>query len=175
MTRLRRVLVLLLAFLISFLLQLIVLPRVLILYAVPNFFLCLTVSSGLIFGSPIGLCIGFFSGLFLDLLGNGTPGYYLLIYCWIGYLDGLLSAKVEAEMVPMLFLFFIANEIVFHLYCFVFSFVPGKSYAFFDYLTSVFLPETILTVVVFLIVHGILVFVSKRFDLKIRKGEVKVV
>ena len=69
----------------------------------------------------------------------------------------------------------LVNMIAFHLYVFVFAFLIGKHFSFLPYLKTVFLPEFILTVLGFLLIYGILLFFSKRWDLKVNKGDVKIV
>lgn len=175
MTGLKRLLVILIAGSICFLLQMMVLPRVDFLIALPNFLLILVMSSGFLFGKAYGLFVGFLCGLLTDVLGTGTPGFHALIMMLLGYADGLLSEKMESEIIPVLFLILLANELLYHVYLFVFSFLVGSRFSLFPYLTEVLVPEVLLTLLVFLPMYGLLLFVSKRWELKINKGEVKVV
>ena len=175
MTGLKRLLVILISGSLCFLLQLLVLPRVDFLIALPNLILILGMSTGFLFGKAYGLFVGFVSGLILDVIGTGTPGFQALILMRLGYADGFLSEKMESEIIPVLFLILLANELVFHVYLYVFSFLVGGRFSLFPYLTEVFVPEILLTLLVFLPIYGLLLFVSKRWELRINKGEVKVV
>ena len=175
MTKLRRFIVLLLLTALAYLFQMVLFPLIPNLLCVPNFMLIVTVTSGLLFGRGTGIIMGVIAGLLSDLFGSGLPGFYILIYAWIGYLNGLLSTKVESEIIPALILFFTGNEILLHLYSFALSFLLRRSYDFGAYFTRVFLPELLLSLVLFLIIYGILVFIIRRFDLKLQKGEVTIV
>ena len=72
-------------------------------------------------------------------------------------------------------LILLGNEILFHLYVFVLAFLIRKHFSFGSYVTDVFLPELFLTMIAFLLVYGVLIFLARRFDLKVNKGEVKIV
>lgn len=175
MTGIKRFLVIFVSLVLSWLLQMVVLPGIPNLIAVPNLFLAETMSIGFIFGKSAGLAAGVASGLCLDILGSGVPGFYTLILALLGYGDGYLSEKVESELIFLLILLLIVNELLFHLYVFVFAFLIGRHFSFLPYLRESFLPELLLTSVGFIILYGILIFLSKRWDLKVNKGEVKVV
>ena len=111
MTGLKRLLVILISGSLCFLLQLLVLPRVDFLIALPNLILILVMSTGFLFGKAYGLFVGFVSGLILDVIGTGTPGFQALILMLLGYADGFLSEKMESEIIPVLFLILLANEL----------------------------------------------------------------
>jgi hypothetical protein len=57
----------------------------------------------------------------------------------------------------------------------VFAFLIRKHFSFGSYVTGVFLPELFLTMIAFLLVYGVLIFLARRFDLKVNKGEVRIV
>ena len=175
MNNVKRFLVIIITIPLSYVLQMLVLPRIPHLVAVPNLLLASVISLGFLYGRTVGLVSGVISGLLLDLVGGGTPGFYTLIFSLLGYSDGYLSEKMESEIVLILIALLLVNMIVFHLYVFVFAFLIGKHFSFLPYLKTVFLPEFILTVLGFLLIYGILLFFSKRWDLKVNKGDVKIV
>ena len=175
MIRLKRFLVILITIPLCFVLQNIVLPLIPNLIAVPNLILCEVLTFGFLYGKAYGLACGVVSGLLLDVLGTGTPGFYTLILSCLGYGDGFISEKIESEWIPVLYGLLTINEILFHLYVFIFAFLIRKTFSFGSYVRRVFLPELLLTMVAFLLLYGILIFLSKRWDLKVNKGEVKVV
>ncbi len=175
MTGLKRFIVILIAFVICGVLQLIVLRDVPVLNAVPNLMLILVMACGFLYGKGTGLFVGTAAGLLMDLLGSGTPGFYTLILALLGYGDGFLSEKMESEMILVLYLLFTANALLFHAYVFVFAFLIGRHFRFLPYVTGAVLPEYLLSLICFLPVYGALIFISKRWDLKVNKGEVKVV
>lgn len=175
MVRVKRFFVILISLAVCYLLQMIVFPSVPFLIAVPNMMLIEVVSAGFLYGKAVGLAVGAVSGLLLDILGSGIPGFYTLILSWLGYADGFLSEKMESELIFVLFLLMIVNEVLYHTYVFALAFMIHRSFSFGPYLKEVFFPEVLLTLVCFLVVYGFLIFISKRWDLKVNKGEVRVV
>ena len=175
MNTLKRCLIMLLTIPICVVLQMLVLPLIPHLIAVPNLILIEVMTFGFLFGKTLGLVAGVVSGLVLDLIGSGTPGFYTMILSLLGYADGFLSEKMESDLIPILYGILLGNEILFHLYVFVLAFLIRKHFSFKSYLTGVFLPELFLTMIAFLLVYGVLIFLARRFDLKVNKGEVKIV
>ncbi|MBR6322292.1 MAG: rod shape-determining protein MreD [Lachnospiraceae bacterium] len=175
MTRLKRLLVIMISVIVMSGLQMMVLPRVEFLTALPNLLLIVVMASGFLFGKAYGLFVGALTGLLIDVVGTGTPGFHTLILMWIGYGDGFLSEKMESEIIPVLYLILLVNEVIYHVYIFVFGFFVGTRFRLLPYLKETVIPEVLLTLLVFLPIYGLLLFVSKRWDLKINKGEVKVV
>ena len=175
MTGIKRLLVILIAGTLCFILQMMVLPRIDFLQALPNLLLIIVMAAGFLFGKAYGLFVGALSGLLIDTLSTGVPGFHTLILMWIGFGGGFLSEKMESEIIPVLYLIILANEILYHAYIFAFGFLTGVRFSFLPYLTETVIPEILLTLLVFLPIYGLLLFVSKKWDLKINKGEVKVV
>lgn len=175
MNGLKRFLVILVSVAAAFLFQNILLPRVPNLTAVPNLLLITVLSAGFLFGKSRGLAAGVACGLLLDILGNGIPGFYTLILSLLGYGDGFLSEHMESELIPVLYVLLLVNELLYHAYVFIFAFLIRRSFALWPYITGVFIPELLLTMVCFLLVYGLLIFAARKWDLKVNKGEVKVV
>ena len=173
--KIKRFLIVFITLSMSFVLQMILLPKIPHLLAYPNLMLASVVSFGFLYGRGIGLATGAVSGLLIDILGSGTPGFFVLIFSVLGYLDGYLSEKMESEIIVILFLLLGANEIVLHGYVFVFAFLIRKHFSFLPYITEAFLPELFLTMIAFLLIYGILLFFSKRWDLKVNKGDVRII
>ncbi|MBQ6036705.1 MAG: rod shape-determining protein MreD, partial [Lachnospiraceae bacterium] len=142
---------------------------------VPNMLLCAAISIGFLYGRTVGLASGIVCGLLWDILGMGIPGFYTLLFAWLGYLNGLISEKLESEIIVVLFLFLAVNEAVFHAYVFGLGYLFNKRFAFSAYVTEVFLPELVLSLIAFIVIHGVLLFISRKWDLRINKGEVVVV
>ena len=173
--KVKRLVIILITMTISYVLQMVALPAIPHLIAVPNLMLASVVSFGFLYGKAVGLATGVASGLLLDVLGSGTPGYFVLIFSVLGFLNGFLSEKMESEIILILFLIMTLNEIAYHAYIFVFSFIIGKSFSLVPYLTEGVLPELFMTLISFLLIYGVLLFFSKRWELKVNKGDVRIV
>ena len=175
MVHVKRFLVIFISLVLSYVLQMLVLPKIPYLITVPNLLLAETLSIGFLYGRGLGLLTGVISGLLLDIMGIGVPGFYTLILAWLGFLDGLLSEKMESELIFALFLLLLLNEAVYHGYILLLGFLVNVRFSFIPYIKEVFAPEVLLTMVCFLFSYGILIFVSKRWNLRVNRGEVKVV
>ena len=175
MIRLKRFLVTALSLTFCYIMQMVVLPRIPYLIAVPNLLLIEVLSVGFLFGKAYGLAVGVVCGFLMDILGTGTWGFYTLIFAWLGYGNGVLSEKMELELLYVLFLLLILNEGLYHVYVFVFAFLLRRSFSLPVYIRQVVLPEYLLTAVCFIVIYGILIYLSRRWDLKVNKGAVKVV
>ena len=175
MTGLKRFLVSFVSLMLCFFLQLVILPGIPGVRTVPNLLLVETVSLGFLYGKASGLAAGTAAGLLFGVLGSGIPGFYTLIFAVLGYLNGMLSEKIESEMILILFVLFAINEAVFHTYVFLLAFLIRKQFAFGSYLKNIVMPEMLLSLIAFLVLYGILIFLSKRWDLRVNKGEIKIV
>ena len=175
MTKLKRTFVIAVTIAVCYVLQFIVFPRIPHLLAVPNMLLCAAISIGFLYGRTVGLASGVVCGLLWDLLGLGIPGFYTLLFAWLGYLNGLISEKLESEIIAVLFLFLAANEAVFHVYVFAVGYLFNKRFRLPGYIFDALLPELLLSLIAFIVIHGILLFISRKWDLRINKGEIRVV
>ena len=175
MTRLKRTFVITVTIAVCYILQFIAFPHIPHLITVPNMLLCTVISIGFLYGRAVGLTAGIICGLLWDILGMGIPGFYTLLFAWLGYLNGLISEKLESEIIVVLFVFLAVNEVVFHAYVVSLGLLFGKHFALSAYISRVFLPELLLSLIAFILIHGILLFISRKWDLRINKGEVRVV
>jgi len=175
MTNFKRFLVILLSFSACWISQMILLPMIPHLVTVPNLLLVEVITVGFLFGKGCGLFTGVAAGLVLDLLGVGIPGFFTLILSLLGYLDGLLSEKIDSELVAVLFVIFTVNEAVFHGYFYALSFLLDKELVFMTYLREVFVPELVLSLLCFMVLYGILLMICNQWDLRVNKGEIKIV
>ncbi len=135
MNTLKRCLIMALTIPVCIVLQMLVLPLIPHLIAVPNLILIEVMTFGFLFGKTLGLAAGVVSGLVLDLIGSGTPGFYTMILSLLGYADGFLSEKMESDLIPILYGILFGNELLFHLYVFVLSFLILKRFSFVTCLT----------------------------------------
>lgn len=175
MNKLIRNFIVALLIILSYVLQIIFLPRIPHLLTIPNFFLITTASCGFLYGRTVGLVTGFLSGLILDVLGGGTPGFFILIYSLLGFGNGFLGEKMESEILLMVLLLCITNEILFHTYSFFFSFIIGKSFNLLSYIRKVAIPETLFTLILFFPLYGLLLFISRKAEIKLTKGAIRIV
>lgn len=63
----------------------------------PQLMLALTVAASIVFGSVWGESLGFWGGLWLDVLSTHLFGGTALSLCWIGYGTGLLRRQMDVS------------------------------------------------------------------------------
>ena len=119
----------------------------------PNLLLIVVFCFGFIRGRTEGLLIGFFAGLLSDFFFGTNIGFYAFIYMVIGYVNGSLGSIFYTEVLNMPILLCVANDLVFSLYVFVFSFLLKGATNIPYYLTRVVLPEMVYTVLITLLVY----------------------
>lgn len=128
----------------------------------PNILLVITFSVGFLRGRSEGMACGLLSGILLDAFSGGIPGYYTLIFIYIGYLNGLLSAFFVTDMILLPLGLCLINEICYSLYLYIFgAFLIGRS-NFFDYIRVIALPELISTMVCTVIFYGLIMTADRR-------------
>ena len=74
----------------------------------PDFVLVLVALMSLFYGSKIGLLIGFFSGLIIDLSGMGLFGFYTFSFSLLGVIAGASQKSVFEDnyLLPVIVVFF---------------------------------------------------------------------
>ncbi|MCR4891959.1 MAG: rod shape-determining protein MreD [Lachnospiraceae bacterium] len=121
---------------------------------VPNLLILLTSSFGFIRGRREGMFVGFFAGLFTDLLfGNGVLGLYMLIYIWIGYLNGLFSRLFYPDDLKYPVLLIGISDLIFGFVSYVLTFLLRSRLSFTYYFTRIMLPELVYTIVATLLLY----------------------
>ena len=63
----------------------------------PNLLLIVVASFGLMRGKKEGMCIGFVSGLIIDIFCGFYLGIYALLYMYVGYCAGFLQKRFYPE------------------------------------------------------------------------------
>jgi rod shape-determining protein MreD len=72
-------------------------PHLAVFGVVPNLFLLVVVTLGLVEGPTAGSVAGFVAGLLLDMLGTAVIGPWALVLSVVGFVAGTLSAQMFAE------------------------------------------------------------------------------
>ena len=118
-----------------------------ILTAAPNLLLIVTFSVGFLKGRMWGMLTGLGCGLLLDSFSGGVLGYYTLI---------LLCS---------------ANELIYSVYIYVFSFLLFGRVNIADYIKNLALPELLMTAIATIIVYGVIMTVDRHLTEAEKKGE----
>ena len=108
-----------------------------ILTAAPNLLLIVTFSVGFLKGRMWGMLTGLGCGLLLDSFSGGVLGYYTLIFIYIGYFNGIFTRVLAHDMVVMPVLLCSANELIYSVYIYVFSFLLFGRVNIADYINNI--------------------------------------
>ncbi len=95
--------------------------------AAADIMLLMAISAGIVGGADRGAVVGFFAGLFLDLLVQSPLGLYALVYCVVGYVVGAAhTAVVRTSRWEPVVLAVLASVVGVALYVLA-SFMVGRS------------------------------------------------
>ena len=119
----RRILANLLLMVLAFTLQTCIFPMIPFLSASPNLLLILTFSFGFIHGSRAGMLYGLFAGLLSDLFYSGSFGFYMLIFIYIGYVNGICTKYYYEDYITLPLVLCVLNELAYNMYMYVFRFL----------------------------------------------------
>ena len=132
--------------------------------AAPNLLLIIVFTYGFIYGSEAGLFYGVTAGILLDLSGGGPFGFYTLIYCYMGYLNGICTKYYYEDYITLPLLLCVVNELAYNLYIYVFRFLLRGRLDFLYYMKAIIVPELIFTLVMTLFVYRLFLFASRRLE-----------
>lgn len=155
--------VLFITVILTFLIQVSVVPYFAIGDIVPNLLVILCVSMGLMRGRKQGLWTGLITGIFCDLFFGSIFGLYALIYMYVGYLSGyaysvFFDNDVKVAMTLTAIMDFFYNLAVYGL-----QFLLRGRTGFSLYLTKIIIPELFYTVLLTFFIHRIYHFINRKF------------
>ena len=130
----------------------------------PNFLLIAVFTVGFLRGKMWGMATGVLCGLILDAFSGRVFGFYVLIFTYIGYLSGFFSRMLVQDIILLPMLFSLAAEMLYSLYVYVFTMLLYGRTDILDYLETMVLPETVLTVLCSVFVYGIIMTVNRHLQ-----------
>lgn len=128
----------------------------------PNLLLILTMSFGLMRGRKEGLLVGAFSGLLVDTFFSTVLGPYMLLYMFIGYINGFFHKNYMIEDVLLPLIVVIVDDFLFNTIIFIVGFLLRNKTNYGIYLLHVILPEILCTALLTVLIYKIYVFINKR-------------
>ena len=158
------ILINLLLMVLAFTVQTFIFPMIPFLSASPNLLLILTFSFGFIHGSRAGMLYGLFAGLLSDLFYSGPFGFYMLIFFYIGYVNGICTKYYYEDYITLPLVLCVVNELAYNMYMYVFRFLIRGRLNLLYYFRSIVLPEIIFSVVMTLFIYRLFLFTSRRLE-----------
>ena len=166
----RRIIAVAIIILASFLLQTTVLQWIPYLEITPNILLIVTFSFGFMRGRSEGLYVGFLCGLLMDLFYGDIIGFYTLIFIYVGYINGIVSNYLVTDIVLLPMGLCLFSELFYNGYIYIFGFLLRNRLNVIQYVQTVILPETVLTMIFTIFVYGRLLTVNKKLEAIEKKG-----
>ena len=128
----------------------------------PNLLLILTMSFGLMRGRKEGLLVGACSGLLVDIFFSSILGPYMLLYMFIGYINGFFHKNYMIEDVLLPLIVIIVDDFLFNTIIYIVSFLLKNKTNYGVYLLHVILPEILCTALLTVIIYKLYVKINKR-------------
>lgn len=128
----------------------------------PNLLLILTMSFGLMRGRKEGLLVGVFCGLLADTFFSSVLGPYMLLYMFIGYINGFFHKNYMIEDVLLPLIVIILDDFIFNTIIYIVAFLLKNKTDFSTYLLHVILPEILCTALLTILIYKFYVFINKR-------------
>ena len=121
-------------------------------------------------GRSEGLYVGFLCGLLMDLFYGDIIGFYTLIFIYVGYINGIVSNYLVTDIVLLPMGLCLFSELFYNGYIYIFGFLLRNRLNVIQYVQTVILPETVLTMIFTIFVYGILLTVNKKLEAIEKKG-----
>ncbi len=150
--------------LVCFLLQSTVFRRLTFASIGPNLMIIVTAAFGFMRGSKTGIAVGFVSGLLTDLLWGQYLGFGILVYSFIGYLNGLFERMFYYEDIKLPIGLIAASELLYGLLNYGAYHLLAGDFMFGRYLVQIILPELVYTILVTLVLYQIISRINRRLE-----------
>lgn len=139
----------------------------------PNLLLILTMSFGLMRGRKEGMLVGFFSGFLVDIFFSTWIGAYMLLYMFIGYINGFLHKNYVIEDVLLPLIVIIIDELVYNTVIYIAFFLLFNHLNYGEYFVKIIFPETLCTAVLTIFLYKIYVRINKHIKTKAAGKELR--
>ena len=144
----RRYIYLLLLNIVCFVLQTTVFRHLPLGGVVPNILIMITAASGLMYGRKLGMFSGFVCGLMIDAMFNSVIGLTILIYSFIGYVNGMLNKLYFKERLYIPVITIVLSDLAYGVLYYVCRFMLRGRMDFMFYLMHVMIPEAVYTLII---------------------------
>ncbi len=148
----KRVVQILLIF-ICFLLQCTLFQSIAFAGIVPNLMVIVTSIYGFVEGRSDGMIAGFISGLLMDIFYADLLGVNMLIFLYIGYVNGVANRVFYPDDIKFPILFISLSDLAYLFLTYFFGFLLRARFDIGYYFLHVILPEAAYTIVVATIVY----------------------
>lgn len=168
----RRIIVNIAFIIFAFSLQICIFPFIPFLYAAPNLLIILTFTYGFSLGVEEGMLYGVICGVLMDLYFSGPFGFFTLLFLWIGFVNGKLTAYFYEEYIFLPFIVCTISEIMYNVFIYIFRFFIREKYDVLYYLKNIVIPEVIITLIFTLLLYRFLLWYNKKLRVLDSRGKI---
>lgn len=143
---------------ICFVLQTTIFQKIQLANVGPNFLVIITAVSGFMYGRKLGMFSGVLGGLLMDTMYSGIIGVDILIYAFVGYLNGMANKLYFKEDIYIPLVSIAISDFLYGLMYYMFRFLLRGRLDLPYYVLHVMIPEMIYTMLV-----GVLVYLFMRW------------
>lgn len=155
---------------IGFILQSSVFPHISLGGIVPNVLLIITATTGFMRGQNSGMCVGFISGILIDIFYGSPFGFITLIYILIGYLNGFFKNIFYPEDIKLPMVLIAGSETVYSLLFYIFRFLLRGNLELGYCIIHIILPEMLYTILVTMVMYKLIVFINEQLEIYERRN-----
>lgn len=160
----RRYIYLLLLNIICFVLQATVFRHLPLGGVTPNILIMITAASGLMYGRKLGMYSGVIGGLLIDAMFNSVIGLTILIYAFIGYVNGMLNKLYFKDKLYIPAITIVLSDLVYGILYYICRFMLRGRMDFPYYLMHVMMPEAVYTLIVGLLIYLVMRRIKEYFN-----------
>ena len=131
----------------------------------PNLLIAVTAAFGFMRGKKEGLIIGFFCGLVIDIFSGGIPGFYSMLYMYIGFFNGFFRKLFYPEDIKLPMLLIAASDLLSNFVIYFFLFLFRGRFRLPYYFFNIIMPELVYTMLVTVFLYFIILKINQNLEI----------
>ncbi len=161
--------------LITFLLQGEIFSHFLFASSGPNLLIIVAASFGFMRGKKEGMFVGFGAGIFADLFWGSALGFNMLLFTFVGYLNGFFHKLFYDEDIKLPLVLIGISEFLYGMATCFCIYVLRGDFEIYDHLIHIILPELVYTILATLILYQIILHINKKLEAEEQRSASKFV
>lgn len=137
----------------------------------PNLLLIVTCLAGFLYGDYDGMYVGMLSGLLIDIYYSPLIGFSMLIFIVLGFFSSLSGRIFYKNQILFPIGLMAFTDFIYNFYFYVFRMLLRKKIDFGNYISRVFVPEIISSLIVTVIIYFVLFKFNEKLFMKESRSE----
>ncbi len=139
----------------------------------PNLLIVVTAAFGFMRGRKEGLWVGFFCGLFMDLMFSDVLGFYALVYMLVGFVNGFFRKNFFPDEIRLPVILIAVSDFFCNMVIYFCLFLFRGRLNLGYYIVHTMLPELIYTMAVAIVLYYILLKINQKLEETEKRSETK--